>query len=585
MVKIIDNYVLEREIGKGQFGNVYKSYNKDTGEDLAVKAVCRKKLKGKFYELLENEIKVLKTCKNNNIIRLYDIKKTQNNIYLVLEYCNEGDLMEYLKSKNRLTEDEAVDFFIQIMNAFKTLYKNKIMHRDFKLANILKHNGVIKIADFGFAKLLGNQDLTSTMLGSPLNMAPEVLGGKTYNNKADIWSIGTCFYELIYGKPPYTGKNIADLLNNIKNKPVYFDPRVRLSPIVLDVLKRMLVFDVDKRIDWKDLFCHKILIMQEEKIMDELKETMQKDDILKNMSKFYINNNRVIDHIADIEKKEDINNFAFEIARNNNTKKEEFTGKFVKHNTVRNENINSNPKNKKEITETPDDSKIGKEETIGEKLIKSNKINSSRLLHERNKYVFLASVAEDAISFNFKFSDLLGFLLIKKLFFMISNLKEIVEFKLNKYQLDFWPEYINSKEFSQINSYIIKEYDVFKLYYQSMNDNVLNNYKKSSKKNNLVEQALNISDYKETDQLIKLVIYDYVKNCITIIDQNSRKEVWIHLNQVLDCVEQDKIFRFSVAQNSMYSQFNFKLYYEEIKEQELSKIVQIVKQKYGQYYN
>jgi serine/threonine protein kinase len=72
------------------------------------------------------------------------------------------------------------------------------MHRDFKLANILKHDGTIKIADFGFAKMLGQNDSTNTMLGSPLNMAPEVLAGKEYSNKADIWSIGTCFYEVIY---------------------------------------------------------------------------------------------------------------------------------------------------------------------------------------------------------------------------------------------------------------------------------------------------------------------------------------------------------------------------------------------------
>ena len=72
------------------------------------------------------------------------------------------------------------------------------MHRDFKLANILKHDGTIKIADFGFAKILGNEQLTTTMLGSPLNMAPEVLAGREYNNKADIWSIGTCFYEVCF---------------------------------------------------------------------------------------------------------------------------------------------------------------------------------------------------------------------------------------------------------------------------------------------------------------------------------------------------------------------------------------------------
>lgn len=203
MVKIVENYVLERVIGKGQFGQVYKGYHKVTKMDIAVKSVSRKNLKGKFYELLENEIKVLKCCNNNNIIKLYDIKKTANNIYLMIEYCNEGDLYQSLKKRKvnhnkKFSEEEAVEYLIQILNAFKTLIDNNIMHRDFKLANILKHDGTIKIADFGFAKMLGNDNSTSTMLGSPLNMAPEVLAGTEYSNKADIWSIGTCFYEVLY---------------------------------------------------------------------------------------------------------------------------------------------------------------------------------------------------------------------------------------------------------------------------------------------------------------------------------------------------------------------------------------------------
>lgn len=149
---------------------------------------------------MENEIKVLKTCDNRNIIKLYDIKKTANNFYLIIEYCNEGDLMALLKKKKTLSEEEAIEFFVQMLNAFKTLVRNKIMHRDFKLANILMHDGEIKIADFGFSKLLGNnEEFTETMLGSPLNMAPEVLGGRKYDTKADIWSLGTCFYELLFG--------------------------------------------------------------------------------------------------------------------------------------------------------------------------------------------------------------------------------------------------------------------------------------------------------------------------------------------------------------------------------------------------
>lgn len=143
---------------------------------------------------------MLKTCDNSNIIRLYDIKKTSNNIYVILEYCNEGDLEGYVKKKKCLTEEEALDFLTQILNGFKTLYSNKIMHRDFKLANVLKHNGEVKIGDFGFSKLLGDDEWTNTYLGSPLNMAPEILKSKEYNQKADIYSIGVSFYEMLFGK-------------------------------------------------------------------------------------------------------------------------------------------------------------------------------------------------------------------------------------------------------------------------------------------------------------------------------------------------------------------------------------------------
>lgn len=123
-------------------------------------------------DLLDNEIRVLKACDNPNIIKLYDIKKTANNFYLILEYCNEGDLSQYLKKNKTLPEKEAVEILGQIINAFKTLKMNKVMHRDFKLANILMHDGEIKIADFGFSKLLTTEEYAETMLGSPLNMAP-----------------------------------------------------------------------------------------------------------------------------------------------------------------------------------------------------------------------------------------------------------------------------------------------------------------------------------------------------------------------------------------------------------------------------
>jgi serine/threonine-protein kinase ULK/ATG1 len=100
------------------------------------------------------------------------MKKTPNNFYLIMEYCNDGDLDAYVKKRKYLTEDEAVEILCEIIHGFQHLYKHNILHRDLKLANILRHDGVIKIADFGFSKMMTSEQLASTMLGSPLNMAP-----------------------------------------------------------------------------------------------------------------------------------------------------------------------------------------------------------------------------------------------------------------------------------------------------------------------------------------------------------------------------------------------------------------------------
>ena len=104
--------------------------------------------------------------------------KTCNNFYFVYEFCNGGSLDVLLKKEGPLPEKKAVEFLRQILDAFRLLSKNNIMHRDLKPDNILIHNGSLKLADFGFCKPLEHKnDLAQTMLGSPIYMAPEVLKG------------------------------------------------------------------------------------------------------------------------------------------------------------------------------------------------------------------------------------------------------------------------------------------------------------------------------------------------------------------------------------------------------------------------
>lgn len=588
MVKIIDNYILEREIGKGQFGSVFKGYNKVNGVDIAVKSIARDKLKGKFYELLENEIRVLRACDNINIIKLYDIKKTQNNIYLVTEYCNEGDLMQYLKEKKRLTEEEAVDFLIQIVNAFKTLTKNKIMHRDFKLANILKHNGMIKIADFGFAKLLGSDSLAATMLGSPLNMAPEVLDGKHYDNKADIWSVGTCFYELIFGRPPYVGQNIIDLTRNIKTKPLTINRKIcDISALAEDLLRKMLVVDPSKRIDWEGIFNHKLLTYQDEEVKKDLEETLNGEDMMLNMSRFYVKNNKVITHVADISKKEDLNNFAALMAQQGAKKQaqgEGFKGIVVNRNKAREDDDVTCASKDTSCSEESKGDSLMTEETRREVLIKTYKRNSNRLLHERNKYVFLASVTEDAITAKNRTSDLVGFLLIKKLFVLITQLKQILQNKTNIFSLGEFETYVKTRDYSDICSYVAREYDVFKVYYESMQENVKKSIsqKKYERLSKDFVDALAYSTPESVDRVYNKTLLEYVNEVKDGLkpEQKKDKKIWLHLNQIMDCLELDAVFTFGSGAN----QFNFKLYYEEIKQQETETIMTMVLKKMAKKY-
>lgn len=139
--------------------------------------------------------------------------RTSNNVYLVYEFCNGGTLEDQIKKKKHLSEQESIVVFKQILNAFKTLFLENILHRDLKPSNILLDNGVIKVADFGFCKtLLNAQDLTQTMVGSPIYMAPEILKGCIYNMKADIWSMGVVLFEMLFGYCPYEDKTIASLI-------------------------------------------------------------------------------------------------------------------------------------------------------------------------------------------------------------------------------------------------------------------------------------------------------------------------------------------------------------------------------------
>jgi serine/threonine protein kinase len=273
--KKVDSYYYDpaKPLGKGAFATVYKATDERTGQEVAVKVISAAKLleSEDQYNLFMREINVLREIKGEHIVRLLDVKRTTNNLYIFTDFCNGGDLEKKLKSKHPFTEEESLTILKQIADAFITIdslhivnsknHKVIIMHRDIKAANILFHEGRIKVADFGFAKLIDEVDKNArkahTLLGTPLYMAPQILNDENYSTKCDIWSTGILFYEILFGKLPWTGTSVPNLYSNIKSKALTFPKNV--SSETKDLITKMLEIKEDKRLSWKELYEHPAL--------------------------------------------------------------------------------------------------------------------------------------------------------------------------------------------------------------------------------------------------------------------------------------------------------------------------------------
>lgn len=275
--RICGNYTVDsprmQELGRGSFAIVYLGYNV-AGDKVAIKVISKDINNPKQ---INNEISIMNYIKDHphkNIVKCYDIIEDNRNAYIVMEYCNSGslyDLLEKVKHTDNkcLSEIYAKYYFCQIMEGIAFLKRNNIMHRDIKTKNILLHdNKDIKIADFGIAVKSYNMvtDIHSTICGSPLSMAPEVLYGYMnrsspikYDDTVDIWSIGIILYQLVYGTNPYNIEigEVEDIHNKIVKNEIIVSPKqptgISLSSECVYLIKKMLQLS-GNRITWDGLF-------------------------------------------------------------------------------------------------------------------------------------------------------------------------------------------------------------------------------------------------------------------------------------------------------------------------------------------
>ena len=210
-------YFLGRTLGSGAYAKVKSAHAIRMNRQVAVKIINRKRAPKEFLgKFLPREIESLRAVNHENIIRLHEVIVTDNQVYLIVEMAENGDLLDYINARGHLHEAVAQRFFIDFTKAMISCHGAGIVHRDLKCENLLlDRNYRIKVSDFGFATKVNGQNL-ETYCGSYAYAAPEVILGTPYDGeKSDIWSMGVILYAMVVGRLPFKDTDVKTLLSEI----------------------------------------------------------------------------------------------------------------------------------------------------------------------------------------------------------------------------------------------------------------------------------------------------------------------------------------------------------------------------------
>ncbi|TWU76886.1 hypothetical protein ED733_006601 [Metarhizium rileyi] len=266
-----EQYTLLEKLGKGHFAEVYLCIEKSTGQRYAVKIFTKPpgiEDKSKTEGLQQQEIGVLMGVSHPHVLCLRDTFNERDRVYLVLELASEGELFNFIVMKQKLTEDETRKLFTQLFQGIKYLHERNIVHRDIKPENILlvDKNLFVKLADFGLAKIIGEESFTTTLCGTPSYVAPEILADskqRKYTKAVDIWSLGVVLYICLCGFPPFSDELYS------RDFPFTLSQQIRSgrfdypSPYwdsvgdpALDLIDSMLVVDPERRFTVDQCLAH-----------------------------------------------------------------------------------------------------------------------------------------------------------------------------------------------------------------------------------------------------------------------------------------------------------------------------------------
>ena len=247
---MVGRYRLEKFLGQGSYGKVWKAFHSVTGEEVALKFISKAQL-GSLAdaERVKTEINCLDNLRHPHVIRLLEVISSDANIVLVFEFAHGGDLRNAVRSKGYFSEAEACKLFLQMVSGVTYCHRHNIVHHDLKLENILLDSaGNVKIADFGLSCVYKPGSRSRSTAGSLAYIAPEVLNTESSAGPPrDAWALGVILYSMVVGALPFPTTDQKSLMKAISAGKYSFPSDRNVTPAFRDVVSRMLTVDPNRR--------------------------------------------------------------------------------------------------------------------------------------------------------------------------------------------------------------------------------------------------------------------------------------------------------------------------------------------------
>jgi len=262
--RIEDYYILEENqmLGKGCFAEVFRCQERATGDHWAVKVIDTSTLTREENRTLDEELSCMNLVRHPNVVFLKDVFETSSKVYIVMDLLEGGTIIDRINERGAFSAHQAKSVTRNILEGISYLHDAGIVHRDLKPSNIVfldrSDDSIVKILDFGFSAFSRPQDLFTRPVGTLKYFAPELISGKGYNLKVDMWCLGLILYVMLTARFPFAGETQNQLLDNIEN--ARFDKQSDSWKAIPDpaknLIKRLLRLDPAQRLGAREALNH-----------------------------------------------------------------------------------------------------------------------------------------------------------------------------------------------------------------------------------------------------------------------------------------------------------------------------------------